>query len=396
MTDPFATDPFATDPFATDPFANPFVFSEPVASADLLDRDAEAALLVERALGGHNSRLVAPRRYGKTSLLRRALADAAGQGLVSVYVNFFGILTQADVAARIESAYATQLPRRLANWFEGVRRALRTGVRVGSGRLPASLELSAGAASSARGLLDWLALPRQLHEAKGTRTLIVFDEFQDVLLAGARLDAVIRSEVEQHAGAASYVFAGSHVGMMRELFASKRRAFYGQAGAVELAPLAPTDVAEYVSGRFAQANREIGSALGPLLDFCEGHPQRTMLLAHFIFERVRDGERADASTFADAFDHVLDVQAGDELRAVWSGLTAGQRRALTAIAENETPLYGRAAQIRVGGARGGSVTTALHGLIDAGEVVADPTHPTGNRVIDPLFAYWVRAGRPGG
>ncbi len=374
---------------------NPFVFSEPAAPAELLDRDAEAALLVDRAAGGHNSRLVAPRRYGKTSLLRRALADAAEQGLVSVYVNFFGILTQADVAARIESAYAAQLPRRLANWFEGVRRTLRTGIRVGGGPLPASVELSAGGTSS-RSLLDWLALPRQLHEAKGTRALIAFDEFQDVLLAGARLDAVIRSEVEQHAGAASYVFAGSHVGMMRELFASKRRAFYGQAGAVELAPLAPTDVAEYVGGRFARANREIGSALGPLLDFCEGHPQRTMLLAHFIFERVPAGGQADASTFTDALDHVLAVEAGDELRAVWSGLTAGQRRALTAVAENETPLYGRAAQMRVGGARGGSVTTALRGLIDAGEVVADPTHPTGHRVVDPLLAHWVRAGRQGG
>jgi hypothetical protein len=45
--------------------SNPFVFSEPVAPTDLLDRDEEAALLVERAVGGHNSRLVAPRRYGK-------------------------------------------------------------------------------------------------------------------------------------------------------------------------------------------------------------------------------------------------------------------------------------------------------------------------------------------
>ena len=64
--------------------SNPFVFSEPVVPPDLLDRDEEAALLVEHALGGHNSRLVAPRRYGKTSLLRRALVDATGQGMIGV------------------------------------------------------------------------------------------------------------------------------------------------------------------------------------------------------------------------------------------------------------------------------------------------------------------------
>jgi hypothetical protein len=370
---------------------NPFIFSEPVAPPDLLDRDDEAGLLVGRALGGHNSRLVAPRRYGKTSLLRRALADAAEEGMVGVYVSFFGVLTQADVAARIESAYADQLPRRLARWFEGVRRTLRAG----GGPLPLSVEFAAGGGSE-RGLLDWLALPRQLHGAKGVRALIVFDEFQDVLLAGGRIDAVMRSEIEHHADAASYVFAGSRVGMMRELFASKRRAFYGQAGAVELAPLAPADVAEYIGERFARAEREVGGALGPLLDFCQGHPQRTMLLAHHVFERVRRGQEADASTFTEALDHVLGVEARDELRALWSALTAGQRRALAAIAENSAALYGRAVQARVGGARGGSVTTALRGLIDAGEVAPDSGRATGYRVVDPLLAYWVVAGRPGG
>lgn len=42
------------------------------------------------------------------------------------------------------------------------------------------------------------------------------------------------------------------------------------------------------------------------------------------------------------------------------------------------------------------MTAALRGLIDTGEVVPDPTRATGHRVVDPLLAHWVRAGRPGG
>jgi hypothetical protein len=315
--------------------------------------------------------------------------------MVGVYVNFFGVLTEDDVAARIEAAYSEQLPRRLARWFEGVRRTLGASVRAGGGPLPVSVEVSRHGASG-RTLLDWLGLPRQLHAAKGVHSLIVFDEFQDILLTGSRIDAVIRSEIEHHAQAASYVFAGSQVGMMRELFASKRRAFYGQAGAIELTPLSPVDTAEYVGERFARTDRDIGAALGPLLDFCEGHPQRTMLLAHVIFEQVAPGRRADASTFTEALDHVLGVEAGDELRALWSSLNAGQRRAITAVAENASGLYGQEVQARVGGTRGGSMATALRSLIDAGEVVKDRTRATGHRVVDPLLAYWVRAGRPGG
>jgi AAA+ ATPase superfamily predicted ATPase len=60
--------------------SNPFVYSEPVSPEALLDRDEETATLVERAVGSHNSRLVAPRRYGKTSLLRRVLEEVEDEG----------------------------------------------------------------------------------------------------------------------------------------------------------------------------------------------------------------------------------------------------------------------------------------------------------------------------
>ena len=50
---------------------NPFVFSRPVDAADMIDRDEESEQLLALAEGGHAVRLSAPRRYGKTSLLRR-------------------------------------------------------------------------------------------------------------------------------------------------------------------------------------------------------------------------------------------------------------------------------------------------------------------------------------
>jgi hypothetical protein len=79
-------------------------------------------------------------------------------------------------------------------------------------------------AASQQSVLERLAIPRRLHQQRGTRCLVVFGEFQDVLTASAQMDAVIRSEIEHHGDAASYIFAGSHVGMMRELFTTQRRA----------------------------------------------------------------------------------------------------------------------------------------------------------------------------
>lgn len=370
---------------------NPFRCSDPVPVEELLGRDAEAEELVRRAEEGNNSRLVAPRRFGKTSLLRRIIHDARREGWATVYVDFFGVLTLADIAQRIERAYADQLEGRLASWFAGVRRMLRPTFRAGGGPLPAGVELAVDAQAEPP-LLDRLALPRWLHERHGTRTLVVFDEFQDVLEAQDRVDAVIRSEIQHHGDAASYVFAGSHVGMMRTLFADRRRAFYGQAAPVELPPLPADAVADYLVARFDQTGRDIGSALEPLLALAQGHPQRTMLLAHALWELTRPGGAATEETWQAAYERALH-QARDELRAIWTTLPTGQRRALTTIAENTAPLYASGRQH--GGSRGGAIRTAVQALQDRGETTDDPTTRTGQRLTDPLLAAWITDGRPG-
>jgi len=370
---------------------NPFRFSEPVTAEDLLDRDDEAALLLQRADGGDNSRLVAPRRYGKTSLLNRVVEEARRGGWAAVYVDFFGVLTLDDIARRIERAYVSQLKGSAATWFAGVRRLLRPTLRLGGGPVPAGLEVSVDPQAEPP-LLERLALPVRLHERDGTRTLVVFDEFQDILATKEQADAVIRSEIQHHGDAASYVFAGSHVGMMRELFSDRRRAFYGQAAPVDLPPLSPADVAEFVSDRFQRSGRRIGSALDPLLDVAQGHPQRTMLLAHVLWELTEEGEEVGEELWLSAFDEAMHY-VRDELRATWSSLPTSQRRVLTAIAENREGIY--AAGRRQGGSRGGAVRNAVEALRDRGDIVEDETAVAGWRLVDPLLTAWVNEGRPG-
>jgi uncharacterized protein len=370
---------------------NPFRFSEPVPAGELLDRDDEARLLMERAEGGNNSRLVAPRRYGKTSLLSRLVRDARDAGWAAVYVDFFGVLTLDDIARRIERAYATELQGRSATWFEGVRRMLRPTLHIGGGPIPAGVEVAVDPQAEPP-LLERLALPAQLYERDGTRTLVVFDEFQDILATKERADAVIRSEIQHHGDAASYVFAGSHVGMMRELFSDRRRAFYGQAGPVDLPPLRPDDIAEYVADRFEASGKKIGAALGPLLDASRGHPQRTMLLAHILWELTDDGEEVEEELWLSAYDEVMH-QVRDELRAAWSALPTSQRRVLAAVAENREGVY--AAGRRQGGSRGGAVSTAIDALRDRGEIAEDADAVSGWRLVDPLLATWVNEGRSG-
>lgn len=366
---------------------NPFHYSGPVSPDDLIDRDREAAQLLATAMEGNASRLVAPRRFGKTSLLRRLLVEAAGEGWATVYVDFFGVVTLADVAERIERAYSADLRGAMARWFDGLRRTLRPSVRVGAPGADAAVEFTPPRAS----LLDRLALPRRLHERWGVRVLVVFDEFQGVFTADTNADAIIRSEIQHHGEAASYVFAGSAVGLMHALFTDRRRAFYAQARPVELPVLPPVETAEFIAARFADTGRDVGGGLAPLLEGAAGHPQRTMLLAHGLWDATPEGGRANEAVFAEAWRRTLAELLG-EFTTIWRELPVGQRRLLVGVAEDAPP-YARHGG-GGGGSRGGAVRAALYALIERGDVVRDPSHRSGYRVIDPLLAAWLRDGRP--
>ena len=120
---------------------NPFRYTGPVSIDDLIDRDTETDALLRIAAEGNNARLVAPRRFGKTSLLRRVAGEALADGTTSVYVDFFGVVSNAEIAARIETAYVASL-HRLARPLDGWRPPQPS--RVGDTRRRSRPSLSRG------------------------------------------------------------------------------------------------------------------------------------------------------------------------------------------------------------------------------------------------------------
>src|SRR2546423_1696211 len=67
---------------------NPFVYDRPLSPDLALRRQVETDLLVELARGGQSSRLVAPRRYGKTTLVGTVGAELASEGFLFVHADF--------------------------------------------------------------------------------------------------------------------------------------------------------------------------------------------------------------------------------------------------------------------------------------------------------------------
>lgn len=365
--------------------SSPFVYEEPVGPGDLVDRRDELRTLRDRAGDGRNSRLEGPRRFGKTSLLRAALAAAGRDGAIAIEVNFLGCVTAADVAERIERAYAAQLDSRLRRWFDGLVRTLRPTIAAAPGGVGVRARPQAGSP----GLLDRLALPRRVHERTGRPCVIGFDEFQEVVRLDPALPGIFRSELETHRDAAAYLFSGSHPGLMRELFSDRRHAFFAQAAPIDVGPLPPDALADHLTAGFAATRRDPGEVLGPLLDAAEGHPQRAMLLAHHLYERTPPGAAAGVETWQDALAAAR-REARGEIQVLWEASSALERRVLKTIAHRDVALASREATVRFGLAKSGATQLAVQRLAREGHLVADSTMRSGWRIVDPFVAAWLR------
>ena len=119
---------------------NPFRIAGELLRDEMIDRDAEAARLLALASGGHAARLVAPRRYGKTSLLRRVLTDASDSEWATALVDLEGVLSLSSVVVRIERAYDRSLRGAVRRTVDSLFRAWRIGLALGAGGFTASLQ----------------------------------------------------------------------------------------------------------------------------------------------------------------------------------------------------------------------------------------------------------------
>lgn len=368
--------------------ANPFNFTKPVPVDHLIDRENDLDQLARLAEGGHNSRLTAPRRYGKTTLMRALRKQMENDGMATVYVNFYGLLSVEEAASRIEQAYRGSLHGALRNYVVGAIRTFRPTVTVpGAG---ASVTLDFQETEVGRRLTWLLNLPRRMLQKQGIRTLVVFDEFQDVLRTKPPLDGLIRSVLEQHEDEASYIFAGSHPAMMAELFGDRQRPFYGQARALVLSPLPGEALGSYIGDHFTATGREVGDALDPLLGAARGHPQRAMVLAHFVWERTEKGGSADEVTWQQALEDAY-LEVRDELMEVWNALSDQERRTVAAIASAPGAFLAKRTLEAFQLPRS-TVIDARDRLLKEGLLEGGEEEP---RLVDPLMELWIRHGRQG-
>lgn len=203
-------------------------FPQGIATANAFcNRVLEKQQLKESIMAHEHTVLMAPRRYGKTSLMAEVLKENKFPG---VSIDFFFVLTQADVRKNITEGVAKVISQILPR-TKAASNKLISAVKALNPKLTFSMfgqELEIGTKQTTEKTISELLLALDAFAEKVNKScVLVFDEFQQVgeLRENHAIEAAIRHAVER-SRFVSYIFCGSKRHLLGEMFSDKSRPLY--------------------------------------------------------------------------------------------------------------------------------------------------------------------------
>jgi uncharacterized protein len=316
----------------------PFRFGQVVSPQYFVGRQHELTSLLTDLGSGVNVVLIAPRRYGKSSLVARACERLAEQHIATAYVDLERTPSKERFAAHLAHAIHDGLLapgeralREATEWFSQLR--IRPRITLTESGKPAFEFVGSAPQVDIDATIErLLELPEVIAREHQLRAVIVFDEFQEVLELDPTLPGLMRA-VFQRQDHVAHVFLGSRQRLLRHVFAERRQPLYRLARPMALPPIERDAFGAFIRARFAGAHSQINAAaVQQLLEVTAGHPNDTQELAHFTWARaIAEGRPATPSTVRAALTDVVTAESA-RFALIWESLVPVQRRVLTAIA----------------------------------------------------------------
>jgi len=379
---------------------NPFIHGEPVPPEDragLADREEELDLLVRSMLGGRNVIVIAPRRYGKTSLLKRAVVEVRAKGGRSGWVSLGDCASPRDVAEAILAGVLSGP----ASWSQRMSAALRRRVEALGATIrlrPASgdteAEIAVSLRPSAGGWRETVAdVLRTLRDAgeDAAPVSLVIDEFQTAHELDPALPAVVKRLTDELRGV-SLVLSGSRRHLMTQLTSGKAAPLARIGTTIALPKVPREEMVDFLMRRASAGGKMLADGVAEMIhDVAAGVPNEVQQLAWLTFEI--SPRRIQASAVETARSLLL-RQARFEFEAIFAHVSPSARRVLKVLATEEpiTSLASRAMVDRVEVANASGVMKAVRAL-EREDLIE--LSPDGWRIANPFFKIWLaeHAGR---
>lgn len=378
---------------------NPFTFGALVFEDAFANRTAEIRELTADMRNGQDVVLLAPRRYGKTSLVLRAASEAARRGVLVAYCDLMRTPTKHRFAAALAKTIVDDLSspkdgllERASSLFRGLRVRPTIEVDADDGNVRFTFEPTRRAADIDDTIERLLELPGEIAADRGRRAVLVFDEFQEVIRLDEALPNTMRA-VFQTQPEVSHVYLGSRRQVIESIFSDRNEPFWRSAKQISLGRIPPAELAAFVGERFGLTDRAIDpDALDLLAEITDGHPYAAQELAYFTWELVPLGHAAHVADVRQALRQVLRAEHNN-LARVWEGATQNERLVLLALHEEPGGVYAQEYRTRHGLPAAASVQRAVAAL--ERDDILERMPEGGWRIAEPFLEEWIAVQQRG-
>ena len=324
---------------------NPFKFGNIVSGDFFYNRENELLRIKQTLVGGNNITLYAPRRFGKSSLVNKALKELEEKGFTTVYLDIMSIYSRDTFIKNYTRAIADKQTASLEKTIKKIAKFISgivPSVAFDSTGMPTfSLSWIEGK-DKEQTLMDVINLPEKL-AVDNSKWIIAFDEFQEIAkLNGDNFEKLLRSCIQHHQNV-SYLFLGSKTHILKDMFSNKNRAFYNAAAIMSLNTIEESKSIKYLISRFERSDTEIDNDTAKYLLQTAGNiPYYIQYIAFEIWQNIilSDKNRITTKHIDEAVKRVLELKS-DYYWELTNKHTSYRKKVLFALSQSASELFSK-------------------------------------------------------
>ena len=356
---------------------NPFKFGTVVDEPFFINRNEELAK-IESFLNSENHLvIISPRRYGKTSLIRKALNKS---GLRILYLDMQLILSPEDFAGQLlKRIYRISPVNKLKGLVKSFRIIPSVTVNPVSGETDVTFRPEHDATVPLEDVLN-------LIDKLGTETrkiVVALDEFQEIFRISPGLDRKLRSIMQHHSNV-NYLFSGSSESMIREVFENKKSPFYHFAFLMPLGIIPENEFLQFLESGFTEITDQSRPLSYEILEETSCHPYYTQQLAFIVWEEIKRSGYS-SGIIAKAIGEILQNHDNDYER-LWNGFNRTDMKILYGMTASDLEPLSMEFSKRFNAGPDSTVYSSLQRLIKKGIIVK---YERSYLIDDPFFRKWI-------
>lgn len=369
-----------------------FVFGVSVSDYNFIGRKEEIRRLKMNFEEGINTILISPRRWGKTSLVRKVCDVVDRKKVIPVFVDIFKCKTEYELYNALAEAVLKQTASKAELWMDNARDFIaRLSPKVSFSPEPNSeFALSLGISPKTHAPEEILSLAEEIAQKKQKRIVVCIDEFQQI---GEMADSIsiqkrLRS-VWQHQRLTSYCLFGSKKHTMMNVFQKRNMPLY-QFGDFKFLDKIPTETwVEYIVQHFKDRQRTISTEqAAKICQLVENYSSYVQQLSWLVFSLIDEGQVVTDEHLKQGVKDLLNSQEQLFMQQI-EPLTAYQMNFLRCILSGHHDDFGETAvreEFQLGSVS--NITRLKTALVDK-----DIVEMSGKRyyITDPVFALWFRS-----